>query len=140
MTGSVVFTPWYTRADALANPTTLYVFGDNIGRRGRGGQAAELRGLPNAVGIPTKWAPNMTSGAFFRDSDLAVVQSRIDKAFATLTRHVQQGGDVVWPEAGIGTGYAELPTRAPKIHAHICAQLSRLLLCAAGTPPSPGAD
>lgn len=39
------------RRDLLDNQDKLYVFGDNMVRRGFGGQAREMRGEPNAVGI-----------------------------------------------------------------------------------------
>ena len=65
MTGTITFQERITRADLRANPDTLYVFGDNMRRRGMGGQAAEMRGEPNAVGIPTKWRPSRTEWDFF---------------------------------------------------------------------------
>ncbi len=46
----------YTRAYIRAHPDWLFVFGDNMMRRGFGGQAAEARGEPNAIGIATKRA------------------------------------------------------------------------------------
>jgi hypothetical protein len=45
------------RRDLRANPESLYLFGDNTKRVGIGGQAREMRGEPNAVGIATKNAP-----------------------------------------------------------------------------------
>lgn len=42
------------RADLAMNPKVLYVFGDNLERKGFGGQAYEMRGEPNAFGIATK--------------------------------------------------------------------------------------
>jgi hypothetical protein len=42
-----------TRATARRYTDALFAFGDNLARTGRGGQAAALRGEPNAVGIPT---------------------------------------------------------------------------------------
>jgi len=43
-----------TRQMLRAEPGTLWVFGDNLQRKGLGGQAKEMRGEPNAIGIPTK--------------------------------------------------------------------------------------
>ena len=96
-------------------PNTLFVFGDNMIARGLGGQAKEMRGEPNAVGIPTKIMPGMSYADFFRDEDYERAKPKIDAAFVRLFAHVAQGGDVVWPEDGIGTGLAELPKRAPRI-------------------------
>ncbi|KKL05458.1 hypothetical protein LCGC14_2605850, partial [marine sediment metagenome] len=48
-----------TRQMLRDEPDTLFVFGDNMQRRGLGGQAFAMRGEPNAVGIPTKIFPSM---------------------------------------------------------------------------------
>jgi hypothetical protein len=117
--GRIVEVIRYTRAMIRANPKTLYVFGDNMARTGLGGQARECRGEPNAVGIPTKWRPTMDNAAFFRDSDLPKVTPRIQQAFRRLAAHLAEGGTVVWPSDGVGTGLARLPQCAPTIHAYI---------------------
>ena len=98
-----------------ASPETLFVFGDNIVKQGFGGQAAEMRGEPNAVGIPTKYAPGMREADFFIDDDFRKAKPIIEQAFARLTAHAKRGGEIVWPEDGIGTGLAQLQKRAPKI-------------------------
>lgn len=56
------------RKDLKTNPDKLYVFGDNVERQGLRGQAAEMRGEPNAIGFPTKWFPKLTPKAFFWDN------------------------------------------------------------------------
>ncbi len=104
-----------TREMMRAEPDTLFVFGDNMKERGLGGQAAEMRGEPNAVGIPTKWSPSMYAKAFFSNGDLPAVEALIRARFQRLSNHLKFGGDVVWPADGIGTGLAELPKRAPAI-------------------------
>lgn len=109
----------YTRADLRANPGTLYVFGDNMTGLGRAGQAAECRGEPNAVGVVTKWRPSNEPEAFFTDADLPKVRFAIQHAYRRLAKHLQAGGDVVFPADGLGTGLAQLPTRAPAIAAYI---------------------
>jgi hypothetical protein len=88
-------------------------------QRGFGGQAKEMRGEPNAVGIPTKWKPDMTPEAFFKDEDFDAIVPRIKSAFVRLKVHQMEGGIIVWPEAGIGTGLANLKKSAPKIWALI---------------------
>lgn len=94
----------------------LFVFGDNMLGKGFGGQAKEMRGEPNAVGIPTKWEPHNRSCAFFSDEDLPNVIQSIDAAFERLSHHA---GVIVWPKDNIGTGLANLPSRAPRIMAYI---------------------
>ena len=60
-----------TRADLQANPKRLYLFGDNVMRAGLGGQAKEMRGEPNAVGVATKKAPHRGHLAYFTDAEYA---------------------------------------------------------------------
>ena len=99
----------------IAEPTSLFVFGDNAQRRGLGGQAKEMRGEHNAVGIPTKHSPSMHQGSFFIDSDLDYFIEISRSDFKRLFYHTNYGGTVVWPLDNIGTGLARLPERAPKI-------------------------
>lgn len=96
-------------------PSTLFVFGDNLLRLGLGGQAKEMRGEPNAVGIPTKRSPSLRDDAFFTDADLFDFAWHSDPDFARLMDHLCAGGMVVMPEDGIGTGLADLKRRAPAI-------------------------
>jgi hypothetical protein len=96
-------------------PDHLFVFGDNMLEQGMGGQAKEMRGEPNAVGIPTKFLPSYEPQAFFSDDDLHRVKYRIDDRVLKLFCHASDGGTVVWPEDGIGTGLADLKNKAPAI-------------------------
>lgn len=107
----------YYRQDAINNPNWLFVFGDNFARVGTGGQAKEMRGEPNAIGIATKMKPLFAEDAYLTDSDLLRAAAEFNLKFSLLHRHLDRGGVVVWPEDGIGTGYAELISRAPKIWA-----------------------
>ncbi|MCW2078048.1 UNVERIFIED_ORG: 5-methylthioribose kinase [Bradyrhizobium japonicum] len=109
----LIYQQWITREDLRANPDKVYVFGDNIERRGYGGQAKEMRGEPNAIGVATKHAPSMAPNAFFDDTiecqvivlrDLKKVQDALDA-----------GKVVVVPADGIGTGLSRLNTTAPNL-------------------------
>ena len=104
-----------TRQDLKDNPDIKFVFGDNFEKEGLGGQAKEMRGEPNAVGIPTKRSPNMSEKAFLTDADYAEWWAKSEKAILTLLMHHMEGGTVVWPLNDIGTGLADLPRRAPNI-------------------------
>lgn len=102
---------WITRDDLRNNPATWYVFGDNLLGIGFGGQAKAMRGEPNAVGIPTKAAPYV-----YADDSMALhFLSRWVDAFMALDVHLHSGHNVVWPTDGIGTGLADLPTKAPTL-------------------------
>jgi hypothetical protein len=113
--GRVIVQKRYTRAEIRGNPGRLYVFGDNVARLGRGGQARECRGEPNVVGIVTKWQPATDPAAYFHDHDLDRVRWSIQQDFRTLADHLRSGGDVVWPADGVGTGLARLSSTAPAI-------------------------
>lgn len=116
----VKFIRRYTREKIRHNPEVLYVFGDNVARYGLGGQAAEARGEPNAVGIPTKWKPARNKGDYLRDSDFERWLEIAWPDFKRIADHLAKGGIVIIPADGIGTGLAELPNRAPRIYEYIC--------------------
>lgn len=100
------------RSDLRNERNKLFVFGDNLLRRGFGGQAKEMRGEPNAVGIVTKKAPSMDSGSFFTDNDFALF---ISETLIALEKLYKFKGTIIWPADDIGTGLAQLKTRAPMI-------------------------
>ncbi len=108
------------RRDLRANPNVLYVFGDNLERVGFGGQAAEMRGEPNAVGVATKNAPGMNDDDFFSDDEfqrnIVIISTDFDRARAQHRR----GDLVVVPADGIGTGLSEMPLRAPRTFEFLC--------------------
>lgn len=112
---TIEFREFIARIDLHLEREKLFVFGDNMVRRGYGGQAREMRGEPNAVGLPTKHRPTMRDGSFFTDKDLAAVLEAIKPDVYRLEEHLRNGGTVVWPKYGIGTGLAGLRQRAPLI-------------------------
>lgn len=117
-----------TRECVRANPDKIFLFGDNLERRGFGGQAAAMRGEPNAVGIPTKKSPKLSRDAFFTDDEFEQNKRAIDLAFATLAEAVTDSTrSIVVPSDGLGTGRAELRERAPRTFAHLQSRLSELL-------------
>lgn len=117
----------YTREDLKANRHKMFVFGDNMARKGFGGQAKACRGEPNALGIPTKHTPDCSKGAFFRDSDIAKVEPVIAAAFEAITMQLVSKRIVVWPADGVGTGLARLEEKAPAIYKYITARWNHLL-------------
>lgn len=101
------------RQDLHRNKEVLYVFGDNLQGYGLGGQAAEMRGERNAIGIPTKRAPTATG--FLSDMDYETVVKASLEPYNRLAKHLGLQGIVVWPADDIGSGRAELLLRAPRI-------------------------
>lgn len=122
------------REDLRANPGVLYVFGDNDMRKGLGGQAAEMRGEPNAVGIRTKWAPSADAGAFFSDDDFDRIVEMIDEDLDRVYDHVSRGGLVVFPMDGIGTGLAMLELHAPRVLDYLNEKIDALKTIHASVP------
>lgn len=105
-----------SREDIKNNPTILYVFGDNLQRRGFGGQAKEMRGEKNSHGIATK--RRMSHGApedYFHDGEKDV-EGLLDTEFNNLIKKVyyDKYQAIIVPADGIGTGLACLKEYAPE--------------------------
>jgi RecJ-like exonuclease len=122
--GKIIYKKHISRVEVRLATMDVFVFGDNMEQRGLGGQAAEMRGEPNAVGVPTKWRPSMDEDAFFSDRDVLnrSVIDAIESAFIRLKRAILEGRNVVLPADGIGTGMAQLRIRAPLVAAFIAAR------------------
>lgn len=120
----IEYMKFITRDYVRKHPHKTFLFGDNIIGKGLGGQAAEMRGEPNAVGIPTKKKPAMTEDSFFTDNEILTNTNYIDMAFM----HIERLGNkvVVIPEDGIGTGMAQLQKRAPKTYEYLQNKLEML--------------
>ena len=123
----VVQMKWITRSFVRQHRDHIFLFGDNLARCGFGGQAAQMRSEPNAIGIPTKKLPSNTEEAFFTDAELEQNKAAIDRAFDRLSRMssaVEQ--IVVVPTDGLGTGRAQLGNRAPLTFAYLQKRLRNL--------------
>ncbi|MFZ1701016.1 MAG: hypothetical protein WBO10_07260 [Pyrinomonadaceae bacterium] len=130
MTWRVQRIKFITREYVRSNPDKLFLFGDNLERRGFGGQAAAMRGEPNAIGIPTKKSPSNTESAFFSDDEIELNKAAIDAAFAgvlTAINGVNRENQIITiPADGLGTGRAQLEKRAPKTFAFLLQKLAEL--------------
>ena len=114
MTKPIIYLPLILRGDLQIAPGVYFVFGDNVARKGYGGQAKEMRGEPNAIGIATKRLPSMDPEAFFSDDS---EEDRIVVA-ADLLRVVglwNSGHQIVAPVNGLGTERARLKEVAPEL-------------------------
>ena len=112
----------FSPARAQANPDQIFLFGDNLADTGTLGQAV-IRGEPNAHGIPTKKAPRTDDAAFFSDAELTENMEYLDIAFA----NIPEGKTIVLPHDGLGTGLAELESRAPETFAYLQNKLGELM-------------
>ena len=111
-----------TRAEVRAEKDKIFLFGDNLTERGFGGQAKEMRGEENAVGIPTKKAPSNHSNSFFTDKEFAANKQAIDEAFSKIP----PDKTIVIPKAGLGTGLAQLQEKAPNTFAYLNEKLAEI--------------
>lgn len=115
----------YTILEINKAPDIVFVFGDNVVRQGRGGQAI-IRGLPNTFGIPTKWYPDRFNTSMFTDKNPECYNIIMNHLKALECEYLQRGITVAWPVAGIGTGLANWQRFAPMLLAtteHAVAQL-----------------
>ena len=94
------------RSDLQANPSVMYVFGDNVQRWGKKGQSFEMRGEPNAHGVVTKWQPSMEPGSFFENSQFDQVEKILMADLLPVYNALVARRIVIWPKMGIGTGLA----------------------------------
>ena len=130
--GKFIRMKFITRSIVQSMPNTLFVMSDNMKRTGvrkGAGQAAEMRGEPNVVGVPTKWYPSMAPSAFFNDNDWSTdsaVRNAVVSALDRLDNALARGIDVVVPEDGVGTGRALLKEKAPFIFGYISSRLEEL--------------
>lgn len=125
----------YTRKDVEADPDSVYLFGDNLADARKGYipkfTQAVIRGLKNAIGIPTKRDRGIKPFAYFTEADLEEFKDYVDTA---IHKAIATGKPIVIPEDGIGTGAAELATRAPALAEYLNKALADLL---AGTYRTP---
>jgi len=106
---------WFSKKQCDNNPRSLYVFGDNTFRTGKGGQA-QIRDCNNSFGIATKWAPNNTDGAFFVDTIncLEIVEKDIFNLIKTY--HDSDYDNLIFPEDGLGSGLSDMPNKCPLLY------------------------
>ncbi|MEK0325899.1 MAG: hypothetical protein QQN63_09370 [Nitrosopumilus sp.] len=118
----------YHRLDIQNNRWMTFAFGDNDTRSGYGGQARACRDEENTIGIRTKKAPNMLKNAFYTDKEFAENIGKIDRDLDKLAALLKEGGLVVFPKNGFGTGAALLRSKAPDTFLHLNNRMRELLL------------
>ena len=104
-----------TRNNLRENRDILFLFGDNSTRKGLGGQAKEMRGEPNSLGIVTKKFPSNEKDSFYSDEDFYVWLELFSGDMENLAEKVNSGKYKTIVIPPLGTGLAALPSKAPKI-------------------------
>ena len=113
MTGKIIFKDFISREYVRKNQDKVFVFGDNDKKEGFGGQAKEMRGEPNAIGVSTKKSPDNRPESFYTDKDYLRNVYKMSDIFVYIETELVLGKDVVIPSAGLGTGLAQLDKKAP---------------------------
>ena len=121
---SIVTSEMYTKELLRAHPDKLFIFGDNMENRGKGGQAV-IRDEPNAYGIATKHSPHTGSSAYFSNDDLfnQKVMYRLNRQLELLDEKALSTV-LVFPTGGLGTGLSAMPEYCPKLFAWLGYQLA----------------
>jgi hypothetical protein len=117
------------RRDLEVNQHVLYLFGDNELRKGLGGQAKEMRGELNAIGIRTKRAPGMAYNDFWHDEqdDEFILQCKmVGEDFVPVVQHLQRGGLICIPADGLGAGLSKMSVHCPRTKAYLDAHIQDL--------------
>jgi hypothetical protein len=120
---------WYERDKVAADNYAVYLFGENYAQQGTDyvpkATQAVIRGLPNAIGIPTKNDPRTGDFSYLTDRQFHVFK---DSTMAAIKKAMKSGKTIVIPADGIGTGAAQLSRRAPRCAAFLSGVLNILAL------------
>ena len=105
---------WYSPEQCRKNSNKLYVYGDNLKRVGKGGQAA-IRDSFNSYGIATKRLPTMDVNAFFSDQpdEARALYEDIYNLLVTFRKFDDAFDTIVLPADGLGTGLSQMPVKSP---------------------------
>jgi hypothetical protein len=127
-----------SRGDVRSNRNILYVFGDNDAREGLAGQAKQMRGEPNAMGISTKKSPNMGDAAFKNDAEFEENARIITQDVDAIIAAWNSGSYTKVIVPPIGQGLAKLSEKAPKTWAYLNEELRRLEKTISAAAPTQG--
>ena len=122
----IIFEKHITRQEIINNPKSLYVFGDNDARKGRGGLAKECRGCENSIGIRVKKYPSMDTDSFYNDLEFESNVKKIDEDINRLIEMSNSYNIVVFSSAPIGSGLARLLICAPRTYEYLIKRLKEL--------------
>lgn len=91
-----------TKSFLRNNPNYIFVFGDNLQRKGYGG-AAKLRDEPNTYGFITKKAPNNNDGSFYRSEEY---KEKFEIELKRLIKEIENNPDKTFLISRLGGGLA----------------------------------
>lgn len=118
---------FWTRDQVARDVNSVYVFGDNssdaITKYVPSSTQACIRGLNNAVGLPTKLTRFTDSKSYMNDNLLSIFRIMVDTTILHLKNCERLGKTVVFPGQGLGTGKAMLKEKAPMCWEYLCKRL-----------------
>ena len=131
ITKAVIYQGNFTRQDIKNRVDLVMLFGDNIEDSITEyiptATQAVIRGLPNAVGIPTKKNRGTKDSSYFTDNDFEEFVKLVNKAINKAIKIAKENdAKIAIPSSGIGTGKAQLEERAPKLFRYLQARVNRL--------------
>ena len=91
-----------TKSYLRKNPNHIFVFGDNLQRKGKGG-ASKLRDEPNTYGFITKKAPNNNSGSFYKPEEYEI---KFESELKNLIKQIEKNPDKTFFISKLGGGLA----------------------------------
>ncbi len=106
-----IFSGNWTETD-VSGSDSIFVYGDNLKRTGKGGQAV-IRELPNSIGLVTKKEPSNNLDAFFNDSEIELNSKFILKDILEIKLKQILGEQLIFSSGGYGTGLSKMPEKAP---------------------------
>lgn len=123
-----IFDGNWTREEVAKQKDKVFLFGDNTDDRTNTHHVptstqAVIRGLDNAIGIDTKKNRGTKESSYFTDEDFDEFKTQVDEA---IDKAIKSGKTIVIPKDGIGTGRAQLKTRAPKLYEYLNNKLKAL--------------
>lgn len=118
----------WTREEVAKQSDKVFLFGDNTDDRVNTHHIptktqAVIRGLDNAIGIDTKKNRKTSEDSYFTNADFDIFKTQVDEA---IQKAINSGKTIVIPEGGIGTGKAQLESRAPKLFDYLQNKLNTL--------------
>lgn len=111
---------WYSKELLQDNSYKIFVFGDNLERRGKGGQAV-IRHERNSFGLATKVKPSTSVDSFFEDSNPAHYKAIEDDLLEL--KEIGKDTTLVFPSGGLGNGLSQMHFRCPKLFSYMNALL-----------------
>ena len=104
----------------FANPQWIFIYSCAVHKERGFGQASVCKGLENCFGIPVRNSYCLSSG-FFSDND-PNYRIEVDVALSKIPLD----GRIIIPIPKIGEGASRLIEFAPKLYAHIKAELDKI--------------